>query len=183
MLIGKAGPLAGDAYTVVGRVLIGRDSDCDIQIIDRGVSRKHASVLEQQDGTLVLRDLDSHNGTYVGGVRVTETLLVPGDEILVGESRFVFELTDAAALESTGLSDLKLVSGPAAASTLSLELSQEQKDEIADVLAERRQLSAAHTIAPAAPPTALLCCGSPLAAHAHDQGWNFCPACGGALSE
>lgn len=180
ILVGRSGPLEGDVYELAGRVVIGRGGDCDIQIIDRGVSRRHASVLEQPDGRLLLRDLGSHNGTYVRGVRVTEALLVPGDDIVFGESRFAFELTEAQT-QALGIDDLKLVSGPAQASTLSLELSQEQRDEITAALAERRALVVAHTIAPAAPDEPI-CCGSPLSRHAREQGWNFCPACGGALS-
>jgi pSer/pThr/pTyr-binding forkhead associated (FHA) protein len=179
VLVGKAGPLEGNAYTIAERTLIGRDGDCDIQVIDKGVSRKHVSVLAQADGTTLVRDMASHNGTYVRGLRVSETLIEPGDEIVIGESRFRFELIEADADQTNEL-DLKLVSGPAEASTVELELSQDQQDAITEAVALRKQLVTARTVAPSAPPPE--CCDSPLAAKAREEGWNFCPSCGAPLS-
>jgi predicted component of type VI protein secretion system len=61
VLLAKVGPLAGNSFPIGGRTLIGRDADCDIQVIDKGVSRKHACVIEQDDGSVLVRDLRSHN--------------------------------------------------------------------------------------------------------------------------
>jgi hypothetical protein len=174
VLVAKKGPLEGNTYTIAGRTLIGRDAECDIQVIDRGVSRKHACVLEQDDGSVLLRDLASHNGTLVRGARVVEALLSPGDEITLGESAFEYRVADADSARTEQI-DLKLVSGPAAASTVtSLRFSQAERDEVlARVRAERASRS------PSAQPAQ--CCASPLAEQARAQGWKFCPACGGAV--
>jgi pSer/pThr/pTyr-binding forkhead associated (FHA) protein len=63
--------------------LLGRHPDCDHQVYHPLVSRRHCQ-LSQADGTLVLRDLHSKNGTYVNGNRVHETHLREGDEINLG---------------------------------------------------------------------------------------------------
>jgi two-component system cell cycle response regulator len=63
--------------------LLGRADACDINIDDDGVSRRHASV-EVIDGVVTLRDLDSHNGTWIGEDRILARVLHDGDRIRVG---------------------------------------------------------------------------------------------------
>jgi pSer/pThr/pTyr-binding forkhead associated (FHA) protein len=74
------------APTVIGRAL-----DNDIVIGDPSVSRHHATI-EFRDGTFVLRDLGSQNGTWLGGQRVTETSLGGGDALRLGDARFTFHV-------------------------------------------------------------------------------------------
>jgi pSer/pThr/pTyr-binding forkhead associated (FHA) protein len=87
VLVAKTGALSGNVYTIAGRTLIGRDAECDIQLLDASVSRRHACVLEQDDGSVLIRDLKSHSGIWVRGQRLTEALLLQGDEIVVGDTR------------------------------------------------------------------------------------------------
>lgn len=77
-------------YQLRNRATLGRAGDCDIQIINEGVSRKHAKVVEE-DGRHLLVDLSSNNGTFVGTTRVERHLLEPGDEFRIMRSRFVYE--------------------------------------------------------------------------------------------
>lgn len=57
---------------------------------DNAVSRRHAE-LTPDDGEWYIRDLQSQNGTYINGVRITErTKLRLGDQIRVGQTLFVF---------------------------------------------------------------------------------------------
>lgn len=85
-----AGPLEGAVYRLRSRATLGRASDCDIQIINDGVSRKHAKIVEEGTGH-VLVDLSSNNGTWVGERRVERHVLQPGDELRIMRSRFVYE--------------------------------------------------------------------------------------------
>lgn len=85
-----AGPLEGAVYVLRRRAMLGRAGDCDIQIINDGVSRKHAKVVSEGEG-FVLIDLSSNNGTFVGRSRVERHVLRPGDEIRIMRTRFVFE--------------------------------------------------------------------------------------------
>lgn len=97
------GPLQGAVYRLRSRATLGRASDCDIQIINDGVSRKHAKIVEE-DGHYVLVDLSSNNGTFVGEQRIERHALQPGDELRIMRSSFVYEAVpegeDAAAPES-----------------------------------------------------------------------------------
>lgn len=86
-----AGPLEGAIYPLHGRVTLGRAGDCDIQIVNDGVSRKHAKVVPAGGGHNVV-DLKSNNGTYVGDDRVGgERSLKAGDELRIMLSRFIYE--------------------------------------------------------------------------------------------
>jgi hypothetical protein len=81
--------LAGDApaktLEVERRIGIGRQSDNELVIPDPGVSRHHAEVVNR-DGTFVLRDLGSTNGTVVNGTVVREHELRDGDRITLGRT-------------------------------------------------------------------------------------------------
>ncbi|MCA9299965.1 MAG: FHA domain-containing protein, partial [Phycisphaerales bacterium] len=73
--------------------LIGRSSEA-LPISDNTVSRRHAE-LTPDDGIWWIRDLESQNGTYVNGIRITDrTRLRSGDQIRVGSSLFVFGQTE-----------------------------------------------------------------------------------------
>ena len=55
---------------------------------DEELSREHAEVARQPDGSLFIRDLGSRNGTWVNGERIDEHSLAPGDRIKVGATTF-----------------------------------------------------------------------------------------------
>jgi adenylate cyclase len=69
---------------------IGRHPDNTIQILDRIISKEHATLQRLPDGSYLLRDLQSLNGTFVRGDRVTERRLDDGDEITMGSTRLLF---------------------------------------------------------------------------------------------
>lgn len=84
-LIVLSGRSIGKMYKVpVGAVNLGRSLDADIRLEDEGVSRSHAMMTRAETGNVELRDLDSTNGTYVNGMRVSEFQLRDGDRIQVG---------------------------------------------------------------------------------------------------
>src|SRR2546423_1454503 len=66
--------------------VIGRRSDCDININNQHISRRHLRIVRKGDN-FSLFDLDSRFGTFVRGERVTEHLLKPGDSIELGRDR------------------------------------------------------------------------------------------------
>ena len=68
---------------------IGRSSE-SLPLSDQTISRRHAE-LTPDEGKWYILDLNSANGTYVNGVRVTERrLLAAGDQIRTGMSLFLF---------------------------------------------------------------------------------------------
>ena len=79
----QLGRLSGVHRLVATRVRIGRDPDNDLVLEDLQVSRRHAELLGTGE-RWELRDLGSHNGTYVNGRPVTTAELSPGDVIGIG---------------------------------------------------------------------------------------------------
>jgi ABC transport system ATP-binding/permease protein len=76
------------------RWTIGRDADNDSVIDHPTVSRHHARI-ERRNGNLVIQDLNSTNGVYINGQRVTnEQSLKPGDLLNVGPSQFTFNVDE-----------------------------------------------------------------------------------------
>ncbi len=77
-----------------GVVTLGRASECTIPIRDRFLSRKHAEI-SWSNGSWVLRDCGSANGTFINGVRVFSDMpLRPGDRITLGDAELVFRDDD-----------------------------------------------------------------------------------------
>jgi pSer/pThr/pTyr-binding forkhead associated (FHA) protein len=68
---------------------IGRARDNDIVIENLSVSRNHARI-RRQDGKYILTDLNSANGTYVNGVKITKTEVVDDDVITIGKHKIHF---------------------------------------------------------------------------------------------
>lgn len=73
-------------------VLVGRQSECDIQLNSRKVSRRHC-VIAQVNDYLVVRDLGSTNGVRINGQRQLEGKLQAGDELTIGNFRYRVHVT------------------------------------------------------------------------------------------
>lgn len=80
-----SGRESGRVYALTAsEAVIGRSSSSDIVIREDGVSRKHAKIVRDEDGTAKVIDLESTNGTYVNGLRVEVEALREGDQLRVG---------------------------------------------------------------------------------------------------
>jgi FHA domain len=71
-------------------LLIGRNPTCDIVLPGPAVSRQHAR-LTFRDGTWILQDLDSTNGTVVNGAAVGRCKLEPGDRVVIGDEQLLVD--------------------------------------------------------------------------------------------
>jgi len=71
------------------RVVLGRSRECDIQVEDANVSRRHAE-LRQEGATYWIVDLDSTNGIEVNGRQVKRAKLESGDTFTVGATEVTF---------------------------------------------------------------------------------------------
>jgi len=69
-------------FPIEGKTVLGREANCDISIPVEHLSRRHVE-FEVKGGKLLIRDLDSSNGTYLNGNRITESYAKPGDKIKV----------------------------------------------------------------------------------------------------
>jgi diguanylate cyclase (GGDEF)-like protein len=84
------GPGMGRRYPLGNaRVVIGRESDCDIPIDDQSVSRRHACIQPAEDGYTVF-DLQSTNGTYINDTMVSQCKLKDGDHVRIGNGIYRF---------------------------------------------------------------------------------------------
>jgi pSer/pThr/pTyr-binding forkhead associated (FHA) protein len=75
------------------RTTIGRAEDNTFQVADPSVSSHHCEVL-LRGGGVVVRDLDSTNGTYISGEKAAEQALQPGQILRLGQIELRLE-TDA----------------------------------------------------------------------------------------
>jgi hypothetical protein len=91
LLIVRKGPEVGERfYLDRPRLSIGRDPESDIFLNDITVSRCHALLELDADGSVSMSDAGSLNGTYVNGVSVDRAVLRNGDQLQVGRFQMVF---------------------------------------------------------------------------------------------
>jgi FHA domain-containing protein len=69
--------------------LLGRGTDCDLRLVDPGVSRHHAELRVEND-QVVLVDRGSTNGTFVNGQPVRRVVLADGTQVTLGRTTLVF---------------------------------------------------------------------------------------------
>jgi hypothetical protein len=69
--------------------LLGRGTDCDLRLVDPGVSRHHAE-LRVEGQQVILVDLGSTNGTFVNGQPVRRVELTDGTRVTLGRTTLVF---------------------------------------------------------------------------------------------
>ncbi len=80
----------GESFEATGgRLRLGRGMECEVRPVgpsDTAVSRVHAEIVLKPDGSVVVRDARSRNGTYVNGKQLSaEHALKMGDHLLLGE--------------------------------------------------------------------------------------------------
>ena len=97
VIVAREGQLAGQRWTIdADEFIVGRGSDCQIVLPERQVSRHHIKIIHE-DGSYVLHDLGSKNGTHLNGNQITGTaVLRDGDEIQIALAvKLAFVGTDA----------------------------------------------------------------------------------------
>jgi hypothetical protein len=92
----KTGPLAGKTTTVrEGHILVvGRTERANLVIpLDPSMSGAHFALEWAPKGSRVV-DRNSSNGTFLNGARVTEAMVLDGDEIRAGQTTFVVHVVE-----------------------------------------------------------------------------------------
>jgi len=93
-------PLGEPAEYVLkpGKSALGRKTDNDVPIPDESASRVHAELIyDQKANTVVVRDLNSTNGTFVNRERITQPrTLTPDDQIRIGQHIITLTKQDTA---------------------------------------------------------------------------------------
>jgi DNA-binding NtrC family response regulator len=84
-LVVVAGPDEGMALPLVEKVAVGSDPEADLVLHDPAVSRRHI-VFARVLGRVVVKDVGSRNGTFIGGTRVVEAEVPVGAVLVLGNS-------------------------------------------------------------------------------------------------
>ena len=83
--------MTGRAHELnVDRTTIGRVEDNTFQIADPSVSSHHCEAL-LRGGEVVIRDLNSTNGTFINDAQITESVLKPGQTLRLGQIELKLE--------------------------------------------------------------------------------------------
>ena len=72
---------------------VGRDKKCDYQVASTRVSRLHCKFVGRR-GAFSVEDLESRQGTFVNGAKVTSRALRSGDVVMISGNRLRFEVGD-----------------------------------------------------------------------------------------
>lgn len=97
LLRGTHGRVAGRSYPLSGVMTVGRARECDLQLDEEGLSRKHARLVPTAEG-LQIEDLGSTNGSFINDKRVVRGEALAGDEI--GFDTLRFRLVSSAPLDA-----------------------------------------------------------------------------------
>jgi type II secretory pathway predicted ATPase ExeA/pSer/pThr/pTyr-binding forkhead associated (FHA) protein len=89
ILIATDGRTVQEVPLKVGRIIVGRTTDNDVQIDSRFVSRHHCQVITTPHAC-VIEDLNSTNGIYVKSKRVRRHYLNDGDVVQLGKHELIY---------------------------------------------------------------------------------------------
>ncbi len=96
-LVALAGPLRGKRFELAGdEISIGRAESNQLCIDDESISRLQCLIRSDGQGSAIIVDLDSSNGTTVNNVPIKTRALVHGDWIGMGTSQFLVWLEEPA---------------------------------------------------------------------------------------
>jgi Nif-specific regulatory protein len=84
------GPVQSESLLRKEEVFLGRDAGNDVVIRDGSVSREHSRIT-REGSAFVIHDLGSRNSTLVNGKPCTGCPLQDGDEVLIGETLFLYQ--------------------------------------------------------------------------------------------
>ncbi len=93
VLVVLTGPQVGQRIRLEQPALIGRDPEADLMLTDDAIDWHHCRVEPRDEGWAVV-DLTGERRTEVNGMRVTELLLTPDDQIILGGAVVRFEVHD-----------------------------------------------------------------------------------------
>src|SRR3954465_12545563 len=99
-LVHLSAGLTGQAHELkVDKTTVGRVEDNTFQIPEPSVSSHHCEIL-MRGSDVVVHDLNSTNGTFINGEKVTESVLKPGQTLRLGQIEMRLE-TETSAGAST----------------------------------------------------------------------------------
>ena len=76
-------------FPLMDTISVGKGEEADLRLVSEYISKKHCC-LHQIDGGWAVKDLNSANGVYVNGEKVTERYLKYGDMIQIADQCLIF---------------------------------------------------------------------------------------------
>jgi pSer/pThr/pTyr-binding forkhead associated (FHA) protein len=89
IIVAHAGEHVEERPLRIGRLIIGRTVDNDLQIESKFISRHHCQIITTAEGS-VLEDLNSTNGVHIKSKRVRKHNLNDGDVIVLGKHEIMY---------------------------------------------------------------------------------------------
>ncbi|MGE0433313.1 MAG: sigma 54-interacting transcriptional regulator [Planctomycetota bacterium] len=116
--------------------VIGRGDDVDFRMFDDRASRRHCELQPARGATgVILRDLESRNGTWIAGRRIEdERELAPGDRFSVGGTTF--------RLMAAGMREKETVVTLGGATSIKSSIAAPQQDQLASRVDQSARLAA-----------------------------------------
>lgn len=141
-LVVSDGERKGKAYPILDFPFrIGRTADNDITFEDKRISRHHSEIF-LSNGKCIIKDLNSQNGTWVNGVKITSAGIKPGDAITIGGNTLLFDSEKEDIFIEDDTADLKTTIKPAK-DILKGAIGEVTEDSSLDILKKRTQMLSA----------------------------------------
>jgi serine phosphatase RsbU (regulator of sigma subunit) len=151
-LVHRSGAKKGEQVPFERNVLLGRGPLSDLQVKDAAVSHRHA-LITVSGGKSFVSDLQSGNGTFLNGQRVTEPqLLATGDELRIGSTLFEYvaggdqKPSLATSVVRIGDLDGPVASGSIVISLSGLQAKSRKTKAIDEVVRLKRRLDFFHEV-------------------------------------
>ena len=91
------------------KISIGKATDNKYIINDQQVSRYHASLTKEDDGDIILEDLNSTNGTFVNGVQIIKKKVLAKDKVSFGNADCILYISDILKFDNDYSEDFALL--------------------------------------------------------------------------
>ncbi len=85
------GPDQGKSYILRSRNIFGRHPDCSFVLNDKGISGNHCKIELVNQREFVISDLNSSNGTFLNSKKITSEKLKPGDILILGKTKLIYQ--------------------------------------------------------------------------------------------
>src|SRR5580692_106209 len=106
--------MAGRSIELAERTTVGRVEDNAFQIAEPSVSSRHCEIL-LQGADIVIKDLNSTNGTFINGEKISEGVLKPGQTLRLGNVELKLDVPGAPAAPASTASAPTVPAAPSSA--------------------------------------------------------------------
>lgn len=136
-------------YELTERITtIGRSKDNVLEIADKNMSRRHTVIERRDDGTYVVTDCNSSNGTLVNEERMISTQLYDGDWVECGQTRIQFVSPESAPRPSYRNPNDRPITNEFNEKTAEFGVVLGQREDLRKLLAINKELNREHELRP-----------------------------------